>query len=81
MYQGWNDYLLRPQRALKYREEVIAANGGERSTRNFFGLYMVPGMYADLVLFDPDLIQDHASIESPGALSTGIDASGSMESW
>lgn len=44
MYQGWNDYLLRPQRALKYREEVIAANGGERSTRNFFRLYMVPGM-------------------------------------
>jgi len=34
---------------------------------------LVPGMYADLVLFDPDLIQDHASIENPGALSTGID--------
>jgi len=34
---------------------------------------LVPGMYADLVLFDPDLIQDHASIDNPGALSTGID--------
>ncbi len=44
MYQGWNDYLLRPQRAVKYREEVVAANGGEHSTDDFFRLYMVPGM-------------------------------------
>lgn len=31
-----------------------------------------PGMYADLVLFDPDAIADHATMESTAALSTGI---------
>lgn len=31
------------------------------------------GQYADLVLFDPDTIQDHATIETPGELATGVD--------
>ncbi|MBY8822430.1 N-acyl-D-amino-acid deacylase family protein [Sphingomonas colocasiae] len=31
-----------------------------------------PGQAADLVLFDPDIVRDHASIETPRALSTGI---------
>ena len=44
MYQGWNDYPLRPQRAIDYLEQVEAANGGARRTRDFFRLFMVPGM-------------------------------------
>ncbi len=31
-----------------------------------------PGYYADLVLFDPTTISDHATYEEPHALSTGI---------
>jgi feruloyl esterase len=44
MYQGWNDYPLRPQRAIDYLHNVEAANGGSATTRNFFRLFMVPGM-------------------------------------
>jgi N-acyl-D-amino-acid deacylase len=33
---------------------------------------IVPGYYADLVLFDPDTIIDNATIENPKALSNGI---------
>ncbi len=31
-----------------------------------------PGYFADLVLFDPETIADHATIENPGALATGV---------
>jgi N-acyl-D-amino-acid deacylase len=31
-----------------------------------------PGYFADLVLFDPETITDHATIENPGALATGV---------
>ena len=40
MYQGWNDYPLRPQRAIKFLED---AGGAERNA-DFFRLFMVPGM-------------------------------------
>ena len=32
-----------------------------------------PGYFADLVLFDPTTVQDHATIQQPTALSTGIE--------
>lgn len=44
MYQGWNDYPLRPQRAINYLHDVEAANGGTRKAQEFFRLFMVPGM-------------------------------------
>lgn len=44
MYQGWNDYLLRPQRAIDYLHDVEAVHGGKRKTQDFFRLFMVPGM-------------------------------------
>lgn len=44
MYQGWNDYPLRPQRAIDYLEEAEGHHGGRRKTAEFFRLFMVPGM-------------------------------------
>lgn len=36
--------------------------------------YLRPGLVADLVLFDPATVQDHASVETPARLATGISA-------
>ena len=33
---------------------------------------IAPGMFADLVLFDPETILDHATLKDPTALSTGV---------
>ena len=44
MYQGWNDFPLRPQRALAYLAEVEAAMGGAEEAADFFRLFMAPGM-------------------------------------
>lgn len=44
MYQGWNDYPLRPQRAISYLEQAEQHHGGGKKTSEFFRLFMVPGM-------------------------------------
>ncbi len=44
IYQGWNDYPLRPQRSIAYLEEAESHHGGRQSTAEFFRLFMVPGM-------------------------------------
>jgi feruloyl esterase len=44
MYQGWNDYPLRPGRALDYLAAVEQENGGAKKAAEFFRLFMVPGM-------------------------------------
>ena len=44
IYQGWNDFPLRPQRAIAYLEEVEEAMDGPAATADFFRMFMVPGM-------------------------------------
>ena len=44
MYQGWNDFPLRPGRAFDYLAAVEAAAGGPEQAAEFFRLFMVPGM-------------------------------------
>jgi feruloyl esterase len=43
MYFGWADTALTPYMAVDYYEKALVANGPE--TRDFFRLFMVPGMF------------------------------------
>jgi N-acyl-D-amino-acid deacylase len=53
--------------AIRRATALAAANVGLKDRGR-----LAPGMVADLVLFDPATIQDHATPEEPHALSTGI---------
>lgn len=44
IYQGWNDFPLRPGRAIDYLAEVERVNGGAKKADDFFRMFMVPGM-------------------------------------
>ncbi len=44
IYQGWNDFPPRPQRAIAYLESVEEEMGGAEATADFFRMFMVPGM-------------------------------------
>ncbi len=44
MYQGWNDYPLRPQRAIDYYERVVGSYGQGENVDDFFRLFMMPGV-------------------------------------
>ena len=43
-YHGWNDPTLQPAYSPEYYQRVAAAMGGLDETRDFFRLFMVPGM-------------------------------------
>jgi Tannase and feruloyl esterase len=43
MYFGWADTALTPYMAVDYYEKALAVNGPE--TKDFFRLFMVPGMF------------------------------------
>src|SRR5207245_10146643 len=43
MYFGWADTALTPFMAIDYYEKALARNGPD--TRDFFRLFMVPGMF------------------------------------
>ena len=44
VYQGWNDFPLRPGRAIDYLAQIEKANGGAKKAGDFFRMFMVPGM-------------------------------------
>ena len=44
MYQGWNDFPLRPQRAIDYLAAVEESMSGADDTADFFRMFMIPGM-------------------------------------
>jgi hypothetical protein len=44
MYQGWNDPLEPPAAATQYYNSVVRLMGGLAATRDFYRLFMIPGM-------------------------------------
>jgi feruloyl esterase len=44
MYHGWADPLLQPEFSVQLYEKIAQANGGVEKTKDFFRLFMVPGM-------------------------------------
>jgi feruloyl esterase len=44
LYHGWDDNEVAPGASVDYDELVTATMGGEAATRNFFRLFMIPGM-------------------------------------
>lgn len=44
MYHGWDDMEIPPGLSVDYYETVTRTLGGERATRDFFRLFMIPGM-------------------------------------
>ena len=44
IYQGWNDFPLRPERAFDHLEAVQGSMGGAAKVDEFYRLFMVPGM-------------------------------------
>ena len=43
-YHGWNDIRIPPGNSTRYYEQVARANGGLGKTKDFYRLFMVPGM-------------------------------------
>jgi N-acyl-D-amino-acid deacylase len=60
--------LMPLETAIQKMTSLVAKNVGIKDR----GL-IAPGYFADLVLVDPDTVIDHATIENPTALSTGIE--------
>jgi feruloyl esterase len=44
MYHGWADPLVQPEFTVQLYEKIAQANNGIDSTKDFFRLFMVPGM-------------------------------------
>lgn len=65
MHTGWSDPILPAPDVIKYYEEVSSAMGGADKTRDFFRLFMAPGM-------------GHCS-NGPGPNS--LDALSALEAW
>jgi len=64
---------VREEKHLTLAEAIHKMTGLAAQNMGFKNRGLIkPGYFADLVLFDPETVTDHATIEQPGALSTGI---------
>ena len=63
MWHGWADVGLNPLRSIEYYEDVESRFGPEE-TRDFFRLFMVPGMYHCQGGPGPDIFDDLAALEN-----------------
>jgi feruloyl esterase len=44
LYHGWYDQNIAPRNSVNYYQKVLQTMGGEEKTKDFFRLFMVPGM-------------------------------------
>ena len=63
MWHGWADVGLNPLRTIEYYEGV-ESRMGEEDTRDFFRLFMVPGMYHCQGGPGPDIFDDLTALEN-----------------
>jgi N-acyl-D-amino-acid deacylase len=64
---------VREDEALSLHEAIHRMTGQAAAHMGFADRgYLKPGLVADLVLFDPATVSDHATTKDPRALSTGI---------
>ena len=63
MWHGWADVGLNPLRSIEYYADVESRLGSEE-TRDFFRLFMVPGMYHCQGGPGPDLFDDLTALEN-----------------
>lgn len=69
MWHGWADAIVTPQLTIDYYGQVEARMGGRAATRDFFRLFMIPGM-------------DHCGLQAgPGITEAGFDPLTALERW
>ncbi|UCD77599.1 MAG: tannase/feruloyl esterase family alpha/beta hydrolase, partial [Desulfobacterales bacterium] len=69
LWHGWADAIVTPQKTVDYYEEVLSKMGGESKTKEFFRLFMIPGV-------------DHCGLLSgPGINQMGFDPLSALEAW
>jgi feruloyl esterase len=44
LYHGWYDQNIAPRNSIHYYQKVVETMGGEARTKDFFRLFMAPGM-------------------------------------
>jgi feruloyl esterase len=44
LFTGWHDNNIPPEASIQYYEAALRANGGEAATKEFFRMFLPPGM-------------------------------------
>jgi Tannase and feruloyl esterase len=67
MWHGWADAIVTPQLTIDYYGQIEERMGGRDATRDFFRLFMIPGM-------------DHCGLQpGPGITAAGVDLLTALE--
>jgi feruloyl esterase len=80
MYHGWNDPQPQPEYTVQLYEKIAAANGGIDRTKDFWSLFMVPGMAH--CAFGPGATSfGGAGQQSPPMRDSAHDVQAALEAW
>ncbi len=80
MYHGWADPQVQPEFTVQLYEKIVEANGGIARTKDFFRLFMVPGMAH--CTFGPGATSFGGIAQQiPPARDTTHDVQAALEQW